>query len=307
MLRMNLRLLKYFAVLADELNYRRAAERLHIEISPLSRAIQSLETTLGVSLFVRSNRGTLLTPEGEALREHIPAIFSAIGHARDSVLGVAVGNRGAALHIALSEGLNPTRLAALMAGCRADEPRVAIHFSEVPLAQQLAGLDQGLYDLGFAASDRVGRGIVAERAWQDPIHVILPTGHPLLAMEMVPLSEVLRHPLVLGDPKYCEGCRRQIDRLIGRGAALPLVAAQVQSTELMLSMVAAGVGLALVGASQVLSNGELAILSRPLAEPAALTTWLLRSTRVSRQSVARFIERVIVMREDSTFPPSRAR
>lgn len=61
---MNLRLLKYFAVLADELNYRRAAERLHIEISPLSRAIQSLETTLGC-LFVRSNRGTLLTPEGK--------------------------------------------------------------------------------------------------------------------------------------------------------------------------------------------------------------------------------------------------
>ncbi|MHA7122115.1 LysR family transcriptional regulator [Achromobacter xylosoxidans] len=302
---MNLRLLKYFAVLADELNYRRAAERLHIEISPLSRAIQSLETTLGVSLFVRSNRGTLLTPEGEALREHIPAIFSAIGHARDSVLGVAVGNRGA-LHIALSEGMNPTRLATLMAGCRADEPRVVIHFSEVPFAQQLAGLDQGLYDLGFAPSDHVGRGIVAERAWQDPIHVVLPTGHPLLAMEVIPLSAVLRHPLVLGDPKYCEGCRRQIDRLISKGSAQPLVAAQVQSTYLMLSMVAAGVGLALVGASQALSSWELGILSRPLAEPAALTTWLLRSTRVARQNVARFVERVIAMRED-TSPPSRAR
>ena len=97
---MNLRLLKYFAVLADELNYRRAAERLNIEISPLSRAIQSLESNLGVSLFVRSNRGTLLTPEGEALRDHIPAIFGAVGHARDSVLGVAVGDHGA-LHIAL--------------------------------------------------------------------------------------------------------------------------------------------------------------------------------------------------------------
>ncbi|WP_445623233.1 LysR substrate-binding domain-containing protein [Lactiplantibacillus plantarum] len=77
-----------------------------------------------------------------------------------------------------------------MAGCRADEPRVVIHFSEVPFAQQLAGLDQGLYDLGFAPSDHVGRGIVAERAWQDPIHVVLPTGHPLLAMEIIPLSEV---------------------------------------------------------------------------------------------------------------------
>jgi len=81
----------------------------------------------------------------------------------------------------------------------------------------------------------------------------------------------------------------------------------VQSTYLMLSMVAAGVGLALVGASQALSNWELGILSRPLAEPAALTTWLLRSTRVARQNVTRFVERVIVMREDSTFPPSRAR
>lgn len=306
MLRMNLRLLKYFAVLADELNYRRAAERLNIEISPLSRAIQSLESSLGVSLFVRSNRGTLLTPEGEALRDHIPAIFGAVGHARDSVLGVAVGDHGA-LHIALSEGMNPARLAALMAGCRADEPRVAIHFSEVPFAQQLAGLGQGLYDLGFAASDNVGRGIVAERAWQDPIHVILPTRHPLLALETIPLSEVLRHPLVLGDPKYCEGCRQQIDRLIGKGSAQPQVAAQVRSVYLMLSMVAAGVGLALMGASQVLSNWELGIASRPLAEPAALTTWLLRSTRVSRQSVARFIERVIAMREDNPTPPPRAR
>lgn len=301
---MNLRLLKYFAVLADELNYRRAAERLHIEISPLSRAIQSLETTLGC-LFLCAPTAAPCSRRREALREHIPAIFSAIGHARDSVLGVAVGNRGA-LHIALSEGMNPTRLAALMAGCRADEPRVVIHFSEVPFAQQLAGLDQGLYDLGFAPSDHVGRGIVAERAWQDPIHVVLPTGHPLLAMEVIPLSEVLRHPLVLGDPKYCEGCRQQIDRLISKGSAQPLVAAQVQSTYLMLSMVAAGVGLALVGASQALSNWELGILSRPLAEPAALTTWLLRSTRVARQNVARFVERVIAMRED-TSPPSRAR
>ena len=89
--------------------------------------------------------------------------------------------------------------------------------------------------------------------------------------------------------------------------AQPQVAAQVRSVYLMLSMVAAGVGLALMGASQVLSNGELGIASRPLAEPAVLTTWLLRSTRVSRQSVARFIERVIAMREDNPAPPPRAR
>ena len=112
---------------------------------------------------------------------------------------------------------------------------------------------------------------------------------------------------VLGDPKYCEGCRQQIDRLIGKGSAQPQVAAQVRSVYLMLSMVAAGVGLALMGASQVLSNWELGIASRPLAEPAVLTTWLLRSTRVSRQSVARFIERVIAMREDNPAPPPRAR
>lgn len=301
---MNLRLLKYFAVLADELNYRRAAERLHIEISPLSRAIQSLETTLGVSLLCGPTVAPCSRRRGSATGAHS-------GHIQRNRSGARQRPR---------RGRWQSRRATYCP-VRRNEPDATGHvdgrlprgraarghpFSEVPFAQQLAGLDQGLYDLGFAPSDHVGRGIVAERAWQDPIHVVLPTGHPLLAMEVIPLSEVLRHPLVLGDPKYCEGCRQQIDRLISKGSAQPLVAAQVQSTYLMLSMVAAGVGLALVGASQALSNWELGILSRPLAEPAALTTWLLRSTRVARQNVARFVERVIAMRED-TSPPSRAR
>lgn len=288
---MSLRHLRYFQALAEELHFGRAAERLHIEVSPLSRAIQVLEDDLGVALFIRSNRGTRLTPAGATLLEHIPSIFAAVEQARASVQDVAAGYRGE-LRVALSDGLTPARLVSLMALCREEDPDIAVHFSEVPLAQQLKGLEDGLYDLGFAQSDDVGHGIVAEPAWHDPVHVVLPIRHPLLAMSQVPLEEILRQPLVLGDPRHCAGCCRQIDRLLRTVPVEPLVAERVRSVNLMLTMVAAGLALALVGASQAVTNRELGIVTRPLAEPATLTTWLLRSAHDRRENVIRFIERV---------------
>lgn len=293
---MDMRLLRYFNVLAEELHFGRAAERLSIEVSPLSRAIQKLENDLGVTLFIRSSHRTRLTPAGKALHEHIPSIFDAMEQARASVQDVAAGYQGE-LHIALSDGLTHARLVSLMALCREEDPDIAVHFSEVPLAQQLKGLSEGIYDLGFAQSNDVDHGIVAELAWHDPVYVILPIRHPLLAMAQVPLEEVLHHPLVLGDPWHCEGYSRQIDHLLRTVPVEPKVAERVRSVNLMLTMVAAGFALALVGSSQATANREWGIVTRPLSKPAMLTTWLLRSASESRHSVARFVERVISLRE----------
>jgi len=145
---MNLRHLRYFLALAEELHFGRASERLHIEQSPLSRAIRELEDEVGATLFARSNRGTRLTQAGTTLLEHVPRIFLAVDQARASVRDVAAGYTGE-LRIALSDGLTPTRLTALLAHCREESPDLAIHFSEVPLAQQLIGLHENLYDLAL--------------------------------------------------------------------------------------------------------------------------------------------------------------
>lgn len=289
---MDLRHLRCFIAVAEELHFARAAERLHIEQSPLSRAIKELEEDLGVRLFARTTRNTRLTRAGELFREHVPRVFTALEQARDSVKAAAAGYHGQ-LRIALSDGITPPRLTALLAQCREEEPEVDIRLSEVPLAQQIKGLRDGLYDVGFAQSAEVGDGLLAEPAWSDPLVVVVPARHPLLTHKRIPFDEVLRYPLVMCNPQLCEGYCRQIARILRTVDAEPLVAEEVASLELMLTLVAAGYALALVGASQVSACRNPDVVERPLAgRSPMLTTYLLRLDQEPSEMLSRFVDRV---------------
>ncbi len=289
---MELRHLRCFIAVAEELHFARAAERLHIEQSPLSRTIKELEEDLGVKLFDRTTRSTRLTRAGRLFLDHAPRVFAALEQARHSVKAVAAGYHGQ-LRVALSDGITPPRLAALLAQCRQDEPEVEVRLFEVSLSQQLRGLHDDLYDAGFAQSADVGEGIIAEPAWSDPLVVAVPVRHPLLTHKRIPLDEVLRYPLVMCDPQLCEGYGRQIARLLRRVDMEPLVAEKVASLDLMLTLVAAGYALALVGASQVSACNNPDVVYRPLAgRSPILTTYLLRSDVEPSNALLRFIDRV---------------
>jgi DNA-binding transcriptional LysR family regulator len=95
---MELRHLRYFLAVAEELHFARAAERLHIDQSPLSRAIKELEEELGASLFVRTTRSTQLTRAGRLFQEHVPRVFAAMEQARDSVRLRISRHRGHPFH-----------------------------------------------------------------------------------------------------------------------------------------------------------------------------------------------------------------
>jgi len=282
---MELRHLRYFLAVAEELHFARAAERLHIEQSPLSRAIKELEVELGAQLFVRTSRSTRLTLAGKLLMESAPRVFLALEQARESVKAGANGFHGQ-LRIALSDGITPSRLPALLARCREEDPETEVRLFEVPLAQQLNGLRDDLYDAGFSMADEVGDGIIVEPAWEDELMVAVPARHPLLAYKRVPPEEVLRHPLVLGDPAICEGHARQIDRILRKQDREPLIVQHVATFDVMMTLVSAG--LAHIGSSR-----EPGGLGRPLAgKPPPLTTYLLRRDAEPPQPLARFIERV---------------
>ena len=90
---MELRHLKYFLAVAEELHFARAAEKLHIEQSPLSRAIKELEEELGVVLFARTTRSTRLTRAGKLFLEHARRVFAVLQQARDSVKAAAKDSR----------------------------------------------------------------------------------------------------------------------------------------------------------------------------------------------------------------------
>lgn len=290
---MELRHLRCFLAVAEELHFARAAERLHMEQSPLSRAIRELEDDLGVQLFVRTTRSTRLTGAGTLFLDHVPRVFAALQQARDAAKAGANGCV-AQLRIALSDGITPSRLPALLAQCRQDEPDVEFRLFEVPLAQQLRGLSDDLYDVGFAQSDEVGEGVLAEPVWRDRLVVALPAQHPLTARARIPLEEVLRYPLVMCDPQVCEGHARQVARALRVVDQEPLVIDHVSSFDVMMTLVSAGFALSLTGAEQLAASRDPGVVSRPLAgRSPMLTTYLLRPGRDPSQVVVRFVERVM--------------
>ena len=288
---MELRHLRYFLAVAEELHFARAAERLHIEQSPLSRAIRELEEELGAQLFVRTSRSTRLTLAGKLLMENAPRVLLALDQARESVKAAANGFHGR-LRVALSDGITPSRLPALLARCREEDPEIEIRLFEVPLAQQLSGLRDDLYDVGFSMADEVGDGIIIEPAWEDELMVAMPARHELLAHRRVPLDEVLQHPLVLGDPAVCEGHAKQIDRILRKQDREPLIEQYVATFDVMMTFVSAGLALGLAGAAHIASSREPGVVGRPLAgKSPMLTTYLLGSVAQSERPSARRLTR----------------
>ena len=150
---MELRHLRCFVALAEELHFTRAAERLHIEQPPLSRAIKELEDDLGAVLFVRNRRGTVLTEAGATFLQDVRRVFAALKQAQENVRAVAAGLSGS-LRIAVSDGAIDPRLSALLARCREEEPEIEIRLSEVPLAEQLRGLRSGDFSIGLRTRRR---------------------------------------------------------------------------------------------------------------------------------------------------------
>jgi len=289
---MELRHLRCFLAVAEELHFARAAERLHIDQSPLSRTIKELEEELGAQLFVRTTRSTQLTRAGQSFLAHVPRVFAALEQARDSVKSATNGFHGQ-LRIALSDCITPSRLSALLAQCREEDPEVEVRLFEVPLSQQIKGLHDDLYDAGFSMAEDVDDGILVIPAWEDEMMVAVPARHPVLAFKKIPLEEVLHYPLVLSDPAACEGHARQVDRFLRKLDQEPLIAQRVATFDVMMTLVSAGLALGLAGAAHIASSREPGVVGRPLAgKPHMLTTYLLRRNAEPSEMLARFTERV---------------
>ncbi|MDY0071647.1 MAG: LysR substrate-binding domain-containing protein [Thauera sp.] len=291
---MELRHLRYFVVLAEELHFTRAAERLSIEQPPLSRTIKELEEELGVMLFDRDRRGTRLTAAGAAFLRDTRRLFAVLEQAQDNAKAVAAGLRGS-IRIAVSDGAVDPRLSAFLARCRAEEPEIEVRLSEVPLAEQLRGLRSGDFTIGFAHTADVGEGFVAEPIWQDPLVIAMHARHALLAHKEVPLHELRCHPLVLCDPRVCEGYCRELARLLQPLGSTPKVIEHVSSLDMMLTLVGAGYGVGFMAANRIAVCQRPDVAIRPLAENSALiTTYLLRpDTGNLSSSLEQFIVRLL--------------
>jgi DNA-binding transcriptional LysR family regulator len=288
---MNMRHLCCFVAVAEELHFGRAARRLHIEQSPLSRIIRKLEENVGTPLLDRTSRAVRLTPAGRVLLDEARRLLRVCDQVRHRPRA-ASGRQRESLRVALADGVASARLSTLLTLCRSEAPEVGIRLFDVPLSHVAAGIRDDLYDVGLVVADNNEADIVSLPVWQDPLVVTLPTRHPLLVYKKISLAQVMNFPLILCHPQICEGCSQYVEHLIDKIESNPVVAEYVTTHALMVTLVAAGYGLGFSTPAHLPSCQRANVVARQLTCPRAmLTTYLLRSKQESTKNLTDFIER----------------
>lgn len=265
---MRIRQLQCFVVLADELNFTRAAKRLNMSQPPLSLQIQALERTLGADLFHRTSRRIALTPVGEAFQRRARSILAQHDRALSEVREVMAGQHGS-LNIGITGSILRAGLADLLASFCARYPGITVQLHEQAPALQVSDLISGRMDVIFNRSPPAHPDLTCDLAWQEDLVVMLPADHALCDRQAVALDDLLDQPHVILRPDSSDFAAH-IMSLITRGKTRPRIAQQVIDAQSIPSLVAAGFGVSIVPAGiATLTSGPLAF--RPIAPTAPVT------------------------------------
>lgn len=182
---LDLRKLRYFLAVAEELNYGRAAERLHIAQPVLSRQITALEGELGATLFERSKRGTALTETGALLMEDARALLS-MATALQRRARVS-GRAGAHLTVGFMPGIIVTKAVRML---RERFAGLQVDVVQTTWGDQAELLHDGTVDVGFVRLPVARRGLVVVPLFAEPRLAVLPEGHPLTSKQTVTVADL---------------------------------------------------------------------------------------------------------------------
>lgn len=244
---MELRQLRYFALVASELSFTRAALKLHVSQPPLSYQIANLEAELGARLFNRTSRNVELSEAGKALLPHALAVLARIDQARDHVQRVAQGMEGR-VHVGLagSHFLGP--FPEFIKQFRERRPGLDIVLHEMKPADHVQALREGQLDLSVSRSAPPDNDLAAVLLWRDPVVLAIPLGHRLAGRSRIRLAQLKDEDFVFLRLDSSAFARRLFDACVAAGFA-PRIVQQVVEIPAVLNLVAAGLGVALVPVS----------------------------------------------------------
>ena len=191
-----LRHLRYFIAVAEELNFSRAAERLHMAQPPLSAAIRQLERELGVDLFIRTTREVTLTDAGRAFLDGARRTLADADRAAEDARRAGAGELGR-LRIAYSWSTRFETLPALGRGFRARHPGVELLAQEMWNARMPAAFANGSIDLAISLCPEIASELELEAIRKERLVALLPNRHPLANEEAIPLASLAEEEIVL--------------------------------------------------------------------------------------------------------------
>jgi DNA-binding transcriptional LysR family regulator len=244
-----MRHLRYFAVVAEECHFGRAAERLHIAQSPLSQQILQLECELGLSLFNRTTRKVSLTPAGERFLERSRQILLAVELAAEEASRIAAGDLG---HLAIGFAGSATyeMMPALSRDLRQSFPGIQLDLrGEMLTPDQVEALVNGALDLGFLRPPVRDTRLEVHVLRSEPLIVALPASHRLTRAPQVNLHDLCDEAFISYPSQGRSVVYDVVVDACRHAGFVPRIVEEVAETSTLISFVAAGLGVALVPAS----------------------------------------------------------
>ncbi|MDR3095602.1 MAG: LysR family transcriptional regulator [Paraburkholderia sp.] len=292
---LDLRRLRYFVTVADELHFGRAAQRLHIAQPPLTRHIASLEADLGIRLFERSTRAVTLTPEGAQFLEHARHVLEAVSGAQSSARQLASGAAGRlAIGYTSSIPMSP-RFSEIVREFGRQSPEVELDFREVASAEQHRQIEAGVLDIAFGwappepGSEADPRGIARLGVAREPLVVAVPSGSRHAAREAIDFAELAHEAFIVYPPGQGSVLNAALHRLCAKADLTPRLGPTATQVTTLVALVAAERGVAIVPASVAALRMD-GVRYVPLAGADALEQTLIWRAQNASRCAQRFAE-----------------
>ncbi len=261
----DLKRLRYFIALADEMHFGRAADRLGIAQPPLSRQIARLEADIGAQLIDRSRSQIRLTQAGKLLSERARDLMKRVGDLREDVAKLGSGKAGV-LHVAFVGSATHGVFPELIKQFRTQHPDVDLHLSTMNNAALKQALIHREIDIAIARPSIIDDEVVSEKLHQEPLVLALPDGFVHDPKRLLPLTELRDETFIL----YPEHPRPSFADLIlsvcDHAGFQPEHPVLVMDYQTAVSLVSVGVGVALVPQS-VSTSPHAGVIYRPYAGP----------------------------------------
>ncbi len=273
---MEMRQLRYFIAVAEELHFTRAAERLHIGQPPLSHAIQMLEASVGALLFERTKRWVRLTEAGKLFLADARRILALAEQATDSARRAQRGEAGELrIGFTFSTPLTPL-FASVINRYRQQFPAVSLTLLEMATLPQLDALTLRTLDLGFIRppDSALAPGIALTVLREEALVAVLPDDSPLARKTAISMRELEELPFVMYPESVGTGIHPQIFRLCRAAGFVPRIGMMAGEASTIIGLVAAGCGVSVLPAAfdRIRMDG---VCYRPILDKAATTTLLL--------------------------------
>jgi DNA-binding transcriptional LysR family regulator len=248
---MELRHLRYFVAVAEELHFGRAAQRLHIAQPPLSRQIRDLEREIGAPLFERGARGVELTHAGAAFLPEARLVLAQAERAQRTAQRAALGETGRLRVGFVEEATHSGILPDVLSFFRMHLPSIGLSLLELDSSRQAEALRDGRIDLGVLSSPPLDaeRWLQTEVVYEEPLVAALPQTHRLASKSRIPLRELAADSFILR-PRPTDPA--SYDEFLARCRAAhfsPTVAQEATGWHTVIGLVSAGVGVAFVPTS----------------------------------------------------------